>query len=625
MTISTQTTQATTPSKRSHLSRWLAWFIVCNAGLALLQGLFYLRWLSVPDATTAVYLLAVYIGQFSLLALLPGLLLLPLLAVGGRRLVLGVGVLLATLGQSLLALNTFVYQLYRFHLSGFVFEMALRSGTAVFDFSIRSWLEAGLLVLAILALQLALALALWRMASTRSVLAPFLALVLSAQLLAHGWHAWADANYDQRITAITRHVPLYYAATGKRFMDRVGLVDQQRAREAQFDGKAFRPRTSSELRYPLAPLECSDPENPLNILVVLVDGLRWDMVDPRWMPNLHALARQSLDFRRHYSNGNSTQPGVFSLFYGLPASYWDAFTATTTTPVLLDRLQALGYTMQVLSSAPLVSPAFDKNVFAGIADLRLRTPGARKWDRDVQITDDWLAFMDREETPDNRPFFGVLFYDTPHGHKVAPDYPVRFLPAWDPVDKLQLGPAFDPELMKNNYRTTLHFVDAQLGRVLEDLRTRGLLASTLILVTGDHGQEFNEHGLNYWDHGSNFGPWQLRVPLVLHWPGRAPAVIDYRTEHFDVAPTLLGEVMGCEATDPRVYATGNSLLHNDARSWAIAHSYMDYAVLLPGLQVRTYPYGKVEVLDEELSPMRDYRPAPEIIAEVLRELSRFYR
>lgn len=74
------------------------------------------------------------------------------------------------------------------------------------------------------------------------------------------------------------------------------------------------------------------------------------------------------------------------------------------------------------------------------------------------------------------------------------------------------------------------------------------LKDTIVIVTGDHGQEFNEYEINYWGHGSNFGEYQLRAPMVVHWPGKQARRIDYRTENFDIAPNLMEGALGCAAT-----------------------------------------------------------------------------
>ncbi|MBC7185337.1 MAG: sulfatase-like hydrolase/transferase, partial [Marinobacter sp.] len=224
-----------------------------------------------------------------------------------------------------------------------------------------------------------------------------------------------------------------------------------------------------------------------------------------------------------------------------------------------------------------------------------------------------------------QPFFGFLFYNTPHNHEVPEDYPVKFQPFWETVNKLELGPDFNPELMKNNYKSTLHLVDNQVGRVLEDLREKALLDSTIVMITGDHGQEFNEYGMNYWGHGSNFGQYQLRVPMVVHWPGKTPERIGYRTENFDIAPTLMKGALGCSATPAEYYATGNGLFTPRERNWSIAHSYMDYALLTRDLKVVTHASGNVDVINAELETLQDYQLKPSVTLQVLEELSRFYQ
>ncbi|BBI59911.1 hypothetical protein HSBAA_12170 [Vreelandella sulfidaeris] len=187
-----------------------------------------------------------------------------------------------------------------------------------------------------------------------------------ALLGVHGWHAWADAHYDRDITGMTRHVPVFYPATAKRFFVEKGWVDPQAVRD-RVDLEATERRRRGEaqgLVYPSAPLSCSPPVSSDNLLLVLLDTLRHDMLTPEVMPNLYRYANQPGWFRarEHISGGNSTKAGVFSLFYGLPVTYWDAFTASQTPPVLMERFEAADYRFQVLSSATLVSPAFDRNV-----------------------------------------------------------------------------------------------------------------------------------------------------------------------------------------------------------------------------------------------------------------------
>ena len=63
------------------------------------------------------------------------------------------------------------------------------------------------------------------------------------------------------------------------------------------------------------------------------------------------------------------------------------------------------------------------------------------------------------------------------------------------------------------YDECLAGLDAELGRFLGDLRDRGLLADTWVVITADHGEHFGEHG--HFGHGSSLYNELTHVPLIL--------------------------------------------------------------------------------------------------------------
>lgn len=201
------------------------------------------------------------------------------------------------------------------------------------------------------------------------------------------------------------------------------------------------------------------------------------------------------------------------------------------------------------------------------------------------------------------------------------DYPVKFQPYQESVNKLQLDADFDSALMKNNYTSTLHFVDNLVGRVLDDLSDRDLLDNIAVMIIGDYGHEFNEYGKNYWGHGSNFGDYQLRMPMVVHCPGKKVQRIDYRTKNFDIAPTLMRDLPGCHGADPSHYATGNGLLKSQEHPWGIAHSYMNYTLLTKDLAVVTHALTNVGVVRRSFEPLTNFELKPSTAIRVLEELS----
>jgi len=602
---------------------WLSWFLFANVPLACLLATRFFVWMPIDGTGPAAYITLTYIGQYALLTWLIGLPLVLLGLILKQRWLMLAAIVIATLGQFLLVIDIAVFSLYRFHLSGFVLNTLIKAGAHTFDFSWLEWTLAGGALIAMLLVQGAIAWLLTRFRPRAHWLGVGFAVLFAAQLGAHGWHAWADATYNTRITSLTRYVPLYYAATAKRFFKDQGWVDASANREAQSMTRLEHAKRSGRLDYPTQPLSCQPPKTRPNILMIAVDALRADMLDPRWMPNTARFAkREAKTFTQHYSGGNSTKAGGFSMFYGLPSTYWDAFESSQTAPVWIQRLQKLDYQTEILSAATLISPAFDRTAFAGISDIRLNPPGDEAWQRDRLITNDWLDFMESRQQ-EASPFFGFLFYKSVHGYDVPPDFP-RIKPYWNTINHLALDDDFDPEPYFNRYKTATRYVDQLIGRVLDDLEQRGLLNNTIVMITSDHGEEFNDNGKGYWGHGSNYSDAQLKVPMVVHWPGKKAERIRYHTSHADIPATFM-QTLGCGATPPKTYAMGNGLLTPRKRDWMLAGSYMNYAMVTDDHLVVTYPTGRFETMTTELEPAPDYQPPADVLNQALQAMSRFYR
>lgn len=604
--------------KKSH---WIFWSLLVNFFVFMIIGTRYLTWIHSPDLETSVYIFFLYLGQFSLFAILLSPILYVVLSILPRKLGFIVTSLLSSLVLIFMYVDTVVYDLYRFHFSGFIIEMALLGGKQVFDFHWGTWLFFVTFLLVLFLSHFFATSFFSGQKLKKTFLTAFCFLAFVCQASVHLWHAYADATYNGKITAVTPHLPLYYGMTAKRFFRKAGLIDFKAVRK---DYEIADLAVTKKLSYPIKPLVCEEPQNKPNILMVVVDTLRADMLNEKWMPHVHNFSKSAQNFSNHFSNGNVTKSGIFSLFYGLPANYWDAFTAEKMPPILIDRLQDLDYEMKILGSATLISPSFSMNVFSSIKDLSLSTAGNTPWERDVTITEDWLSFTEQHVTSSTKPFFGFLFYDTPHSPDIPEDYP-KFNPFWEKVNYLELDNKFNSELYLNVYRTTVHFTDSLIKKVLEDLKQKNLLDNTIVVITSDHGKEFNDNKKNYWGYGSNYTDYQLGVPLVVHWPGKKPHKFLTRTEHFDIAPTLIQSALGCPSNDTRTFSSGGDLFNDDGRKWSIAHSYVNFALLFEEILLVRHPAGHVEVMNSDLSPAENYSIPPHVVRDVLSELSRFYK
>jgi membrane-anchored protein YejM (alkaline phosphatase superfamily) len=159
--------------------------------------------------------------------------------------------------------------------------------------------------------------------------------------------------------------------------------------------------------------------------------------------------------------------------------------------------------------------------------------------------------------------------------------------------------------------------------VLDDLERRKVLESTVVLVTSDHGMEFDESGQGFKGHGTSYSRYQMHTPLVVSWPGRLPGRVARRTSHNDVAPTLVAGLFGC-ANPGSDYASGRDLFSDGQWDWLIAASYREFALIEPERVTIFYPAG-YEIRD------RDYQLVayPTLPRDGLRaahkEMSRFFR
>jgi membrane-anchored protein YejM (alkaline phosphatase superfamily) len=431
----------------------------------------------------------------------------------------------------------------------------------------------------------------------------------------HLTHIWADAIAYEPFLQQTLVLPLRYAATAKRFLRARGL--QLHARPVF---EARQPADSTGLSYPLRPLDCRIPSRRPNILFILIDSWRFDEMNAEVTPRIAAFASRATRFVDHHSGGNATRIGVFSLFYSIPGTYWHQVLSEQRGPVFIDELLRQGYDIRAFRSAPLYSPEFDRTVFAHVASPRLRSSGDGPvaWDRD--LTDDFLQFLGRRAR--TTPFFALLFYGSPHSFQVPGGYPLVFQPSASHVNYLRLHARSDETPLLNRYRNSLHYVDGLVGEVLDAVERYGLLEDSVIVITGDHGQEFNDTGLNYWGHGSNFTRYQTGVPLLLYIPGRAGSVATHKTTHFDVVPTLLREHLGC-TTALFNYSVGYPLLEAGGRETLVLSEYADFAIVQSDRIAVVREQG-MQIVDPHYSNL-NVALDPAAMQAALEQKTRFFR
>lgn len=604
---------------RADLFRWACRFLFANGIFLVFVSYKYFQAMKTPRGLAEILFLAFsYPTHFVSLAFIP----LPvigicLLAFPSRTFVFLFSVFLEFCLFLVVIVDSVVFSLYRFHLNGMVWN--LLTGGAAGDMLPISWLTWAVfasMLLGILLVQAGLAHWTWkRIESGRARHgAAMVSIVLLAGVLGHGIHAWADATNRTRITNQVQFLPAFKPLTMKRFLRKHGFAAETQAASMSLRGD------QSTLKYPLEPIVCRKGAGRYNLLVIVIDGWRFDGLNPELTPNLWKFSRDSWIFENHYSSGNATRFGIFGLFYGVFGTYWHVFLAEQQSPVLMRELLNQGYRMGIFASAPLVNPEFDRTVFADIrTKIALRQEGDRASERDREITDRMSGFL--AAPSGGAPFFAFLFYDSSHQYDY-PDNVAPFQPALKTVNHLSLNNDFDRTPYYNKYRNSVFYTDILVGRVLAEVERKGLLDNTVVLITSDHGEEFNDLKKNFWGHNGNYSRYQAQVPLVVRWPGERGRTFRHLTSHLDIPPTLMERMLGC-TTDFRKYSNGRSLLDNAARPYVMIGNWGWFGTVEPGRISMALPSGAIEIVDPEYRELEGARMNPAVASDVLEGMSRF--
>ena len=191
-------------------------------------------------------------------------------------------------------------------------------------------------------------------------------------LFSHIIHIWGDGTFNRDITKQSKLLPLAYPTTAKSLMAKYGLLDVEAHKtQALLKHK----KAKGNLRYPLKEITATVKARKLNIVMIVIDSWRADMISQKITPNIFAFKEKSLQYLQHYSGSNNTRHGMFSLMYGIPGTYWDSILKAQQGPMLMNTLIMQGYQTQIFASAKLTLPEFDQTLFSEVPHLRKHSKG----------------------------------------------------------------------------------------------------------------------------------------------------------------------------------------------------------------------------------------------------------
>ena len=568
----TATTAITLPTagrvlRRLFLLHWLAAIVLLGSFVA------EVRWHGWP---TLFFVGAVWL-EYAALYLLPAFVPAFLLAWAARRwpglriAAIATASVLSAAVLLFLIVDAIVFRLYAFHVNGFVWNLLWTpGGIQSMDAGGKTYQSFALRIGGTIAFEwFALLVArkaepLWRrLAPARPRRAAWIAALLFVAVAGGERLAFSFANLADYQPIISAHntFPFYGRTRMRKFAGLFGLEQRKEAR-VEFDQEGH------GLRYPLKPLEFAPDAKKWNVLWLVSESWRADTLNPTVMPAADAFADRALRFRNHFSGGNGTRMGVFSMFYGLYGAYWEPFLFAVRPPAVIDRMVDAGYQFSVSTSAKFSFPEFDKTIWARLPRSQLveGEDSKRGWENDRALVTRLLTFLDQRDPA--KPFFAFHFFESPHAQYWFPDESIIARPYCDEMDYATLGKEDMPKV-KNRYLNAVHHLDSQLARIIDYLQQHQLLDSTLVVMTGDHGEEFMEHGR--YGHHSTFSDEQIRTPLILSIPGVAPRSFDSVSSHLDLVPTLLHQLGA--VNPPEEYCLGLDLLSSAVHDHVVIADY----------------------------------------------------
>ena len=310
------------------------------------------------------------------------------------------------------------------------------------------------------------------------------------------------------------------------------------------------PKTQS-LIHKICPPNC-------NVILISIDTLRADHLgiygyQKEISPNIDSLAREGVVFKNAFAQSSWTLPSHASMFTG-------RYPQQIGVEIFSDRLPENSTITEVLRKANYKTAAFTSGTFVnsdhGFSQGFSEFAEFDDWQDANYLTDkaiEWLTINQQEKK------FLFLHYFHVHDPYSPREDSVRTL---DPkysgnltsfnisqIVKLNKGETklsrTDLNHIKTLYDSEINELDNSLGKFFEQLKKTGLDENTIIIIVGDHGEEFGERGI--WAmHAYSLYDELIKIPMIIKIPNLYQGKeVSGLVELVDIPPTILA-LLGLE-------------------------------------------------------------------------------
>jgi arylsulfatase A-like enzyme len=330
------------------------------------------------------------------------------------------------------------------------------------------------------------------------------------------------------------------------------------------------------------------PKPPLSpsVVVIIVDTLRADHLSPYGYardtsPFLNHLAQQGVLFENAISPSSWTLPSHGSMLTGLYPHEDRVETEfdilSRNSPTLGDAMANEGYRTAAFSAnylyfsrdhgfihgfshfeefertlaGILEKVGLSRFIFGELSHLTNGQPSAFFGRKNAATAEKINEHAIKWIESDRRPFFVVLNYFDVHEPVLPPEpymhmYTVNAQARSQSMNfeevcarQAQASCASDRPQFVDVYDGSIRYLDQCIQQLLSQLKGRGLLKNTIVVVTSDHGQEFGDHGI--YGHHQSLYRGEIQVPLIIWKPGLVPESVRVTTpvSTTDIPATIL--------------------------------------------------------------------------------------
>ena len=404
----------------------------------------------------------------------------------------------------------------------------------------------------------------------RTITIPFILVVLSEKI-AYGLASLTNRNeIISRFTVIPLYQPLTFNKLANRYFGYKPQVDTQNTI-----------RTEATLNYPIHPLKIEKIKKPFNIFIIASDSVSYSTINATNSPNIEGFKRDSINLKNHFSGGNATRFGIFSLMYGLNSTYWFPFLNNSQGSILFDVLKKQNYDISIISSTNTNWPEFKKTCYVNIQDTIQDKFEGKPWEKDQASSQAFISRVAKQER--DKPLFSFLFLDAPHGYSFPPKENHFQAPNRE-INYLNISPeSSELENMKKVYNNAVYYNDKLFGKIVTQLKKSHLYEEALVIYTSDHGQEMFEYG-NF-GHNSSFSKGQTQTPMIIKLPKSLNIEIPKQlnqsmTSHNDIVPTLLN-LLGVKNPNSD-YTNGKNIFSKEfKRNHIFSANWNNNAIITP--------------------------------------------